>query len=371
VWFHNGWRDARITGRVQGAEAELREYRVRFVDFTPPEGAVRSNAQMLVIFGGLIQVSQSEEQLDHQEHEVSVHILRPKTQHPYPYKVHDKVQLRVSSGWVSTEVLDTREVADDQGSNCTEWEASGQCASNAAYMLLHCAKTCHASSHPLEYRVKSDLSSRWVTHERLLAEGSGLHVSSHSHGGPVEGCQLSGQLMVSRVPGTLLVQIDGHAHSFNVKAVNLSHTVEHLSFGHSDGRNEFGHQALPQSVVHARTTLDHTHFSSQHTHESHVHYLKVIRTTVRLLRGEKTDMISYTASSATLAHLHTGPSIAFTYDLSPLHVIIDEETEGLFRFLVYIFAILGGGFTVFGLFDSVLFHGDRLLRQKISVGKVA
>ena len=44
-------------------------------------------------------------------------------------------------------------------------------------------------------------------------------------------------------------------------------------------------------------------------------------------------------------------------------MIITEETEGLFRFIVYIFAIIGGGFTAFGLFDSVWFHSDRILHM--------
>ena len=54
-----------------------------------------------------------------------------------------------------------------------------------------------------------------------------------------------------------------------------------------------------------------------------------------------------------------------------LQVVITEEAESLFRFVVYIFAIIGGGFTVFGIIDSVVFHGDRLLREKVGVGKLA
>ena len=54
-----------------------------------------------------------------------------------------------------------------------------------------------------------------------------------------------------------------------------------------------------------------------------------------------------------------------------LQVMITEETEGLFRFIVYIFAIIGGGFTAFGLFDSVYFYSDRMLRKKIGMGKLS
>ena len=68
---------------------------------------------------------------------------------------------------------------------------------------------------------------------------------------------------------------------------------------------------------------------------------------------------------------HGSPAITFQYDLSPMQVLVAEESEGTFRFVVYVFAILGGGFTVFGLLDGFIFHGNRLLREKIGLGKVA
>jgi hypothetical protein len=54
-----------------------------------------------------------------------------------------------------------------------------------------------------------------------------------------------------------------------------------------------------------------------------------------------------------------------------MQVIIAEESEGLFRFVVYVFAIIGGGFTVFGMIDGLVYHSDRLLREKTGLGKAA
>ena len=54
-----------------------------------------------------------------------------------------------------------------------------------------------------------------------------------------------------------------------------------------------------------------------------------------------------------------------------MQVIIAEESEGLFRFIVYCFAIIGGGFTVFGLIDGVVYYGDRMFREKVGLGKAA
>jgi len=281
--------------------------------------------------------------------------------------VNERVQLRVPSGWVMALVADTRPVGA-MATNCTKREAAGECRTNPKHMLTQCMKTCYASSHPLEYKVRTELSVRWVTHERLLPENAQLHVIAHAESH--EGCELSGQLMVSRVPGSVVLRVDPHAHGFNVKAANLTHRVRHLSFGYSDRRRNVNvGSALPTSLSHARTPLDGALFGSEHSHESHMHYLKVIRTTISLLaHSDAIDMYHFTAASSTVTH-HGSPAITFSYDLSPMQILIAEETEGLFRFVVYCFAILGGGFTVFGLVDGVLFHGTRMLREKVGLGK--
>lgn len=149
--------------------------------------------------------------------------------------------------------------------------------------------------------------------------------------------------------------------------------MRHLSFGYSDrrrNRDSVAMAALPRSLVRARAPLDGLSFTSDRTHESHMHYLKVVRTTVALLDGrvDDSDMYHFTASSSTMTH-GGSPGVTFSYDLSPMQVLVTEETEGLFRFVVYCFAILGGGFTVFGLFDGVVFHSGRLMREKVGLGK--
>lgn len=383
VWFHNVWRDAVVTARVTWEElaaqeegSEAREYKIKFVSFVPPEGRAGSEHRFVVL-GGLIRVSAAEEELDGNVHEVSVHIMRAKAAHPQPFKKGDRVQLRVASGWLPAEVQDTRPVADNAGPNCTAWAKARQCEENPRMMLVDCARSCRASSHGTQYLVAAKLSQpRWVMHERLIPQAAELHVTTHEKSS--EGCELSGQLMVSRVPGSLMVKIDGraggHAHAFNTKSTNLSHVVQHLSFGYSDRRRNDGSSALladlAPSLVRARNPLDGATFASERTHESHMHYLKVIRTTVSLLSHlqRDRDMYHFTASSSAMT-VAGPPRVTFSYDLSPMQVLITEETEGLFRFVVFCFAILGGGFTVFGLFDSVVFHGNRLLREKVGLGK--
>ena len=107
----------------------------------------------------------------------------------------------------------------------------------------------------------------------------------------------------------------------------MSHVVRHLSFGYSDRRrNEIAASshvllALPPSLVRARRPLDDTMFNSEHAHESHMHYLKVIRTTVGLLAHDQpTDMYHFTAASSTVTH-RGSPAVTFSYDLSPMQVL--------------------------------------------------
>ena len=89
------------------------------------------------------------------------------------------------------------------------------------------------------------------------------------------------------------------------------------------------------------------------------------------LSGELVDAYHLTSSSSQHEAREAPPAITLTYDLSPMQVVVTEEAESLFRFVVYIFAIIGGGFTVFGLIDALFFHGDRLLREKVGLGKAA
>ena len=117
--------------------------------------------------------------------------------------------------------------------------------------------------------------------------------------------------------------------------------------------------------------LDGSRFVSGHSHASHEHFLKVVRTSFRLLSGSLVGTYHLSSSSSQHEAHEQPPAVSFTYDLSPMQVVITEEAEGLFRFVVFIFAIIGGGFTVFGLIDSLFFHTERVLREKVGLGKAA
>ena len=193
---------------------------------------------------------------------------------------------------------------------------------------------------------------------------------------------------MNRVPGVLAVRVASKRFSFNDKAANATHVVHHLSFGHvfalgrgqrvaadvnelearlrevatpsctapgSSPRSGCSDVEPPVKVRRAHAPLDGRRFSSSASHVAHAHFLKVVRTSFAFLSGRHVDVYHFTASSSThKADAKGPPSVEFTYDLAPMQVVITEESEGLFRFVVFCFAIVGGGFTAFGLLDAIL-----------------
>ena len=65
------------------------------------------------------------------------------------------------------------------------------------------------------------------------------------------------------------------------------------------------------------------------------------------------------------------PSAVFSYDISPMQVVVKEERMSFASFLTQICAIIGGVFTVTGLIDGFIFHGGNTLRKKMEIGKAA
>ena len=79
----------------------------------------------------------------------------------------------------------------------------------------------------------------------------------------------------------------------------------------------------------------------------------------------------YTITNAQYHDNENLPSAKFTYDLSPMQVVLNERRIPLYHFLTSVCAIIGGVFTVIGLFDSVMFFGLGTLAKKTELGKAS
>lgn len=79
------------------------------------------------------------------------------------------------------------------------------------------------------------------------------------------------------------------------------------------------------------------------------------------------DAYEYTVHS----HLYNTddvPTAKFSYDMSPIQIIVTERKKALYHFVTTTCAIVGGVFTVTGILDGILYGAGRLAK-KVDLGK--
>jgi thiol-disulfide isomerase/thioredoxin len=94
------------------------------------------------------------------------------------------------------------------------------------------------------------------------------------------GCMLSGFLMVNRVPGNFHIEARSIHHNLNPKAANLSHVINHLSFGppaNSAVRRKL--ETVPKEYFDLESTqpLNGNEYINLKQHQAFHHYAKVTR----------------------------------------------------------------------------------------------
>ena len=57
------------------------------------------------------------------------------------------------------------------------------------------------------------------------------------------------------------------------------------------------------------------------------------------------------------------PNAVFHYDISPVMVVVREETQAFATFVTKICAVIGGIYTVIGLIDNVIYHGGQSIKK--------
>lgn len=104
------------------------------------------------------------------------------------------------------------------------------------------------------------------------------------------------------------------------------------------------------------------------------YYIKIIPTTFVRKDGSilSTNQFSVTVHSKHVSPMFGDsgmPGIFFNYELSPLMVKYTETGKSFGHFATNLCAIIGGVFTVAGLFDAFLYHSIRAIEKKIELGK--
>ncbi|KAK8483069.1 hypothetical protein V6N11_049611 [Hibiscus sabdariffa] len=189
------------------------------------------------------------------------------------------------------------------------------------------------------------------------------------------GCRIDGYVRVKKVPGNLIISASSAAHSFDASKMNMSHVISHLSFGKavsplvlSDVKRLIPSHGRSHDKLNGRSFINDRDVDANVTIE---HYLQVVKTEVvtkKSSRDHKTiEQYEYTAHSSLAQSVHI-PVAKFHFELSPMQVLITEDSKSFSHFITNVCAIIGGVFTVAGILDSI-FYATITLTRKTELGK--
>lgn len=174
-------------------------------------------------------------------------------------------------------------------------------------------------------------------------------------------CQVSGHLMVNRVPGNFHIEAKSKNHNLNSAMTNLTHIVNHLSFGEPmDQQSRRTKRILKQVPEEHRqfNPLDGELFLTKDFHQAYHHYIKVVSTHLNMGSSSTNQMLTYQfleQSQIVYYEVDNVPEARFSYDLSPMSVVVEKEGRKWYDYMTSLCAIIGGTFTTLGLIDAVLY----------------
>lgn len=190
---------------------------------------------------------------------------------------------------------------------------------------------------------------------------------------PEHGCNVHGYIEISKVAGRIHVT-PGHSFQFHGRTLHdlsalrdhqldLSHKIKHLSFGES-----YPGQVNPLDGVEKRAANDDEKVGQ------HEYFIRIVPTTYKLSFARKLRTNQYSQSyffrkSDPNKGGQLIPGLFLSYDLSPIHIEVEESRKSFFHFLVQLCAIIGGVFTVASMLS--MFLDDVLIKavRKAQTGK--
>jgi len=174
-------------------------------------------------------------------------------------------------------------------------------------------------------------------------------------------CQVSGHLMVNRVPGNFHIEAKSKNHNLNSAMTNLTHVVNHLSFGEPlDQQSRRAKRILKQVPEEHQqfNPMDNSMYLTREFHQAYHHYIKVVSTHLNVGSSTANQMLTYQfleQSQIVYYDVNNVPEARFSYDLSPMSVVVEKEGRKWYDYLTSLCAIIGGTFTTLGLIDAVLY----------------
>ena len=189
-----------------------------------------------------------------------------------------------------------------------------------------------------------------------------------------EGCRLKGNFFVDAVPGSFI--ISGKAFYPTIERLrregldtaNLEHRINHLFFGQSLSKSELRFTILSTNLF---NTLKDKIRRNEKNQMVYQYYLKIVPVKFRYENRKPDNKYQYTYNSFSDFVYNGIPSIYFKYDLSPITIEYKFSRMKFLTFLINIFAVLGGVFTVAGILDAIIHKSVLALLRKAEMNKIS
>eukprot|EP00638_Chattonella_subsalsa_P003595 CAMPEP_0117757558 /NCGR_PEP_ID=MMETSP0947-20121206/14810_1 /TAXON_ID=44440 /ORGANISM="Chattonella subsalsa, Strain CCMP2191" /LENGTH=443 /DNA_ID=CAMNT_0005577489 /DNA_START=32 /DNA_END=1363 /DNA_ORIENTATION=- len=200
--------------------------------------------------------------------------------------------------------------------------------------------------------------AKQYSHVKELPEGmleQRLGRSYEQHTTMRAGCMLSGYLIVNMVPGNFHVMARSKYHDLDPTMTNLSHIVNHLSFGQPMRRSEVSVLSRVPNEMKQVSPLDGNVYVTDAFHQAYHHFIKVVQTQYTLGRKKVKTYQSLATSQITQCDEVDVPEARFSYAFSPMGVDVKESDRRWYDFITSILAIIGGTITIVGIIDALFY----------------
>ena len=150
--------------------------------------------------------------------------------------------------------------------------------------------------------------------------------------------------------------------------INAQHKINQISFGETKERYQIWSN-FGKNIAKLSFTLNNIKKKYEQLTSVYQYYLKIVPTKYISYKNEINDY-QYTYNSYAEKGIHEMPSMHFRYDLSPITVEYKLYKETIMNFLINVFAILGGVFTVTGIIDAIIHKSVVILLRKADLNKI-
>ena len=190
-----------------------------------------------------------------------------------------------------------------------------------------------------------------------------------------EGCKLKGEFFLDAVPGVFIISPKAFSPTIErlrregLDYINVEHIINDLSFGEKIQKFKllgFGFEQYGLMNTLARKKRINEKFPMVYQY-----YLKIVPTKFSYYNGKTYNKYQYTVNSFSENSIDRSALLFFRYDLSPITVEYKHTKMSFLTFLINVFAILGGVFTVAGIIDAIIHKSVLLLLRKAEMNKIA